>query len=105
MLTKQECCTLNSTRLNCYGYSVVPTDASLGLIRGCPPGGVGFLWKKHIDEHISIIDCDFDWICGIKISNGVNHDYYILINVYLTYECEEHRDVFNNYLAKLNVAV
>ena len=63
-----------------------------------------FLWKKHLDKHISIIYCEFDWICGIKISNGVNRDYYIF-NVYLPYECEEHRDVFNDYLAKLNVVV
>ena len=85
MLTKQECCTLNAIRHNCYGYGVSPTDASFGVIRGCPRGGVGFLWKKHLDKHISIIDCEFDWICGIKISIGVNRDYYIL-NVYLPYD-------------------
>ena len=63
-----------------------------------------FVWEKHLNKHISIIDCELDWICGIKISNGVNRDYYIL-NVYLPYECEDHGDVFNDYLTKLNVVV
>ena len=104
MLTKQECRTLNAIRHNCYGYGVSPTDASFGVIRGRPRGGVGFLWKKHLNKHISIIDCEFDWICGIQINIGVNRDYYLL-NVYLPYECEDHRNVFNDYLAKLNVVV
>ena len=46
MLTKQECCTLNAIRHNRYGYGVSPTDASLGVIRGRPRGGVGFCMGK-----------------------------------------------------------
>ena len=47
-----------------------PVDATLGIIPGRPYGGVGFLWKKGLDANVSIIECEFDWLCGIKICDG-----------------------------------
>ena len=32
-------------------------------------GGVVFLWKHSIEEYVTIIECDYDWLCGIKVSN------------------------------------
>ena len=69
MLTKQECATLNCVRDDCYGYGVSPVDASLRIIRGRPHGGVGFIWKKRLESNVSIIECEYDWLCCLKLSD------------------------------------
>ena len=69
---------LNSCHSDYYGYGVSPVDATLGIISGRPYGGVGFLWKKGLDANVSIIECEFDWLCGIKICDDKKE--YVLIN-------------------------
>ena len=88
---------LNSCHRDNLGYVVSPVDASLGVLRGRPYGGVGFVWKHAIDEYVSIIDCDYDWLCCIKVSNHSN-DFYLLK---VPYECEDNRDVYNDYMSKI----
>ena len=104
MLTKQECCILNSFHDNYYGYGVSPVDASLGIISGRPHGGVGFLWKTQLDSNILIVDNEYDWLCCMRINVGNGREYY-LVNVYLPYECTDNRDECNDRLAKLNVFI
>ena len=58
-----------------------------------------FLWKRAIDEYVTIIDCDYDRLCCIKVSNN-SKDFYLL-NVYMPYECEDNRDVYNDYMSKI----
>ena len=99
MISKQDCHMLNSCHRDYLGYGVSPVDASLGVLRGRPYGGVGFVWKHAIDEYVSIIDCDYDWLCCIKVSNH-SKDFYLL-NVYMPYECEDNRDVYNDYMSKI----
>ena len=65
MLTKQEC-----VRDDCYGYGVSHVDASLRIIRGRPNGVVGFIWKKHLESNVSIIECEYDWLCCLKLSDS-----------------------------------
>ena len=91
MLTKQECSVLNSFHDNYYGYVVAPVDETLGVIRGRPHGGVGVLWKKHLDGCVSIIESEYDWLCCVRISEDILKEYY-LINVYLPYECTDNTD-------------
>ena len=99
MISKQDCHALNTCHRDYLGYGVSPVDASLGVLSGRPYGGVGFLWKHAIDEYIKTLDCDYDWLCGIKVSNN-GKDFYLL-NVYLPYECEDNRDRYNDYMSKI----
>ena len=71
MLTKQECSLLNSFHDNYYGYGVAPVDETLGVIRGRPRGGVGVLWKKHLDSCVSIIETEYDWLCCIRLTEDM----------------------------------
>ena len=103
MLTKQECMLLNSCHSEYYGYGVSPVDATLGVISGRPYGGFGFLWKKCFDASVSVNEFEFDWLCGIKICDGTKE--YVLINVYLPYDCDDNRDDYSDCLAKLNVVI
>ena len=99
MISKQDCHVLNSCHRAYLGCGVSPVDASLGVLTGRPYGGVGFLWKRAIDKYVTIIDCDYDWLCCIKVSNN-SKDFYLL-NVYMPYECEDNRDVYNDYMSKI----
>ena len=91
MLTKQDCHLLNTCNDSYVDYCVSPLDASCGILSGRPHGGVG-LWKRSLDQYITILDDSYDWLCGIRICCG-NREYYLL-NVYLPYECQENRDRF-----------
>ena len=55
MLTKQECHILNNCHDGYVGYGVSPVDSSDGIISGRPYGGVGFLWKRSLDQYITIL--------------------------------------------------
>ena len=92
-------------RDDCYGYGVSPVDASLRIIRGRPNGSVGFIWKKHLESNVSIIECDYDWLCYLKLSDSKTKKEYNLLNVYLPYECDENRDDYIDCLEKLNMVV
>ena len=98
MISKQDCYMLNSCHRHYLGYGVSPVEASLGVLLGRPNGGVCFLWKRAIDEYVTIIDCDYDWLCYIKVIN-YSRDFYML-NVYMPYECEYNRYVYNAYMSK-----
>ena len=78
MLTKQGCSVLNSFHDNFYSYGVAPVDETLGVIRGRPRGGVGVLWNKHLDGCGSIIECEYDWLCCVRISEDILKGYYLV---------------------------
>ena len=82
--------------MRCLRTGVSPVDVSLGVLSGRPYGGVGFLRKRAIDEYVTIIDCDYDWLCCIEVSNN-SKDFYLL-NVYMPCECEDNRAVYNDYI-------
>ena len=83
---------------------MAPVDETLGVIRGRPRGGVGVLWKKHLDCCVAIIESEYDWLCCVRISEDILKEYY-QINVYLPYECTDNTDEFNDCLVKLNVFI
>ena len=83
MISKQDCHILNSCHHDYTGHAVSPYDASSGVDYWVGHnGGVGFMWKNSLDECVTIVHCDYDWMCCIKISSA-NKDMYI-INVYIT---------------------
>ena len=99
MISKQDCHILNSCHHDYTGHAVSPYDASSGVLLGRPYGGVGLMWKNSLDERVTIVHCDYDWVCCIKIASA-NKDMYI-INVYLPYECTDNHDMYMDYLSKI----
>ena len=94
MITKQD----RYCNIDYMGYAVSPVDATAGVTRGRPCHGVGFLWNTALDEYITILVCYYDWLCGVQISRNYRECY--LLNVYLPYENEENRHMYNAYMAK-----
>ena len=103
MISKQDCHILNSCHHDYTGHAVSPYDASSGVLLGRPYGGVGFMWKNSLDECVTIVHCDDDWMCCIRISSA-NKDMYI-VNVYLPYECTDNHDMYMDYLSKIDCCV
>ena len=101
MISKQDCHILNSCHRDYIGHGVSPYDASSGVLVGRPYGGLGFMWKNSLDECVTIVNYDYDWMCCIKLSSA-NKDMYI-INVYLPYECTDNHDMYMDYLSKIAV--
>ena len=101
MITKQDCNILNNCHNDWNGFAVSHVDASLGVIRGRPNGGVGFLWQKILDNNIVILNSPYDWLCCVKIIVDSNECY--VIDVYLPYEKPDHCDSFKDCLAKIVV--
>ena len=77
MLAKQDFHILNNSHDGYVGCGVSPVDSS----------EVGFLWKRSLDQRITILDDCYDWLCGTRICSG-NKEYYLL-NAYLPYECKD----------------
>ena len=73
MTSKLDCHILNSCNPDYIGHGVSPYDASSGLLVGRPYGGVFFMWKNALDECVTIVHCDYGWMCSIKLSS-VNKD-------------------------------
>ena len=59
------------------------------MLRPCP----------YTTASVSVIEFEFDWLCGIKICDGKTE--YALINVYLPYDCDDNREDYIDCLAKL----
>ena len=103
MLLKQECGILNSCNKNAYGYTVSPVDASSGFLNGRPYGGVGFMWKKSIDYSITILELEFDWVCGLKISAHKKRDLHF--KCVFTFSKNDNREQYLDCLAKLQIII
>ena len=72
---------------------------------GAAPMGAWVLHGKnnYSCQYIEIIECEYDWLCCIKISDSTKECY--LLNVYLLSECEDYRDICNDCLAKLLITL
>jgi exonuclease III len=103
MIIKQECNILNNADLDFYGYGISPVNGEDGIITGRPYGGVGFLWRKSIDEAVQVINSDHNWLSCLKVSTK-KKEFYV-INVYLPYECQSNVENYNDCLAKLALYV
>ena len=72
-----KCSIFNTNNPQYCGYGNASFD-NTKLRIGRPFGGVGFMWKKVLDKHVTIVNSD--WLICIRL-----FDFYI-INIYLPYE-------------------
>ena len=92
-LCKQDLGALNSLSPFFQGTGASPTDASVGLIRGRPRGGVAILYRKTLAKLVTHIELGHDWISAISIKLSIGILFYIL-SVYLPYHCPENEEEF-----------
>lgn len=97
-LSEQDVDKLNIVINDLYGVGESTTDLSMGILRGRIPGGVGVFWHKKYEPLISVIRLDVNSCIGIK----VEHNVFIILNVYTPYECCQNEDEYINRLAFLS---
>lgn len=96
-LTKQDLNGLNSISDRFHGAGESTTDLSLGIKKGRIPGGVAILWNKSLDSAINVIRLSVDWCIAIQVTQGDKK--FIILNIYLPYECQHHEEEYVNKLA------
>ena len=69
-----------------------------GLRCGHAPGGVAIMWRASLDKHVTPLKLDINWLSGIRIQ--FENQVYIILSVYMPYECRENVD---DYLENLGV--
>ena len=95
---------LNSIHKDFYGAGVSSRSLADGILHGHAPGGVAILWKKSLNnfvKHLTFPDCN--WCNGLEVSLGSKR--FIILNVYLPYQCHENEAAFNNCLGMLSAII
>ncbi len=91
-LAKQDLDQLNSVNNDFHGAGESTTDLSTGILRGRIPGGVAILWHKKYDPLITVIRLEIDWGIAIKVVH--NDKAFVILNVYMPYECNANEDEY-----------
>ena len=80
-------------------YSVSDSDLTLPRTRRVGKGGVAFLWRKQLDQHITCLDVDDDRIIGIEYKVNTELSMYIF-QVY--FPCSTHSvNIYREYVDKI----
>ena len=95
-LPKQDLERLNMIHGDFHGVGESTTDLCEKVIRGRIPGGVAILWNKKYDQLVNIIRLGVDWAIGVELS--CNDKKFIILNVYMPYECTQNEE---EYLCRL----
>ena len=98
-LSKQQLVTLSTIHENFKSTGASPLDAEQTLLTGRPYGGVAILWHNSLDAMITIINLNDDWMCGISVNTGTKK--FIILCVYLPYECRDNLDKYIFCLSRL----
>ena len=99
LITKQDLGAINSLSPLFQGLGASPTDASKGIIKGRPQGGVAILWRKIFSQYINEIELDLDWLIGVSIKFPNCAEFYVF-NVYMPFQCNANEEKF---LEKLGI--
>lgn len=87
-----------------FAYTgVSPMDTSTGMISGRPWGGVALLWNKKIFNNVTIVQCDNNRVCGIKVVIGQRS--FLVFSVYMPTDSSVNLVEFTDCLATLSAVV
>ena len=96
-LARQDLEGLSSVHDDFHGAGESTTDLSTKIVRGRIPGGVAILWNKKYDSLVNVVRMDVDWAIGIEFNCSDKR--FIILNVYMPYECTLNEDEYLNRLA------
>ncbi|XP_073953054.1 uncharacterized protein [Choristoneura fumiferana] len=81
-----------------FGYTgTSAVDTAAEILRGRPYGGVAILWKTSVFKDVSIIKCDNNRLCAIKIQTGERP--IIVVSVYMPTNSRENLPEFTDCLS------
>ena len=94
--SKQNLKLLNGLYEGYIGIGAAKIDESDGIIQGRFSGGVALMWKSTISNCIKHIQLDVDWCVAIEVCTETSK--FIIMNIYMPYQCPEHEDLYLEYL-------
>ena len=98
-LMENELCMLHNIHKDFAAFVISSIDVSKGIIGGRSYGGLAFLWRKALSQHISIKKFDDKRIIVIEINTLTSK--LLLLNVYLPYESHDNYDEYIHCLGKI----
>lgn len=101
--SKQDLPALNELHSDFHGHGVSTVDYRDGLIAGHPPGGVAILWNKRLDSMIKPVDINCDFAAAIEVQLDTRK--FIVINVYMPYQCDANEDRYLACLGTISSAI
>lgn len=101
--SKQDLSAINSLHPDYYGVGTSSCDYSDGLVTGHPPGGLAILWKKHLQTHIKPLNTSCDWCIAIELN--VDQKRFVIMNIYLPYQCVENEETYMERLGALGAYI
>ena len=87
------------TRCDFIGNGVSSIDDKFKLNSGRPHGGIGIMWRKHMNKHCTFKTYNCNRIAGLEINCGSFKALFLC--VYMPCDSSENYDDFMFYLNKL----
>lgn len=90
-----------SDDFGCTGTSSM--DTSAGILRGRPYGGLTILWRKSAFNNVSVIQCNSERVCAIKIV--LNERSVLVFNVYMPTDVPSNLVEFTDCLSLVSAII
>ena len=98
-LAKNELSLLSNTHCDFIGNGVSSIDDELKLNSGRPHGGIGIMWRKHMNKHCTFKTYNCNRNAGLEINCGSFKALFLC--VYMPCDSSDNYDDFMFYLSKL----
>lgn len=87
-----------------FGYTGTSAmDTSAGILRGRPFGGVALLWKNSVFKQVSVLQCNSDRICAIKL---ITSDHPVIVmSVYMPADSRDNLPEFTDCLSTVSAII
>ena len=102
LLFSDELCMLSQIHPDFEGYGLSAINLTKDIFRGRPFGGVAILVRKIIRPLASFKYHDDPRLLGLELCSNSSNERYLLLNVYLPYQCDDNFDEFMEYMGKIS---
>ena len=96
--SQQELKYLNNLHKDFIANGIARTDDSENISNA--RGGVAIFYRKELAQYIKKLDTNLDWLTGIEIA--INGHKFIVITIYMPYQCEDNKETYKQYLGALD---
>jgi hypothetical protein len=86
-----------------FSFSAVCGMDNRHILQGRPYGGCAIFWRSNLNGKITTLDSNSRRLCAIKYQTPTLK--FLLINVYLPYECNENSDEFVDQLIHIETLI
>ena len=102
-LHEQDLSILAGIHADFYSLGLSSMDLTVGIFRGRPYGGLVILWRKSLGSLCSVSLMNDSGIMALDIS--ILGTKLTILNVYLPYDDGVNMDIYQSYLAKIDVQI